>query len=60
VHSRDALTLGIEMGQIDTSIDPEFAAQALSGAIFYARLMTSTPLAETTIDQLIDTVLGPD
>lgn len=55
----EALTLGIEAGQIDTTIDPELAAQALSGAIVYARLMTSTPLTETAIDQLIDTVLGP-
>jgi TetR/AcrR family transcriptional regulator, regulator of autoinduction and epiphytic fitness len=56
----DALTSGIKTGQIDASIDPELAAQALSGAIFYARLMTSTPLTETAIDHLIHSVLGPD
>jgi TetR/AcrR family transcriptional regulator, regulator of autoinduction and epiphytic fitness len=56
----DALTLGIDEGQVDASTDPELAAQALSGAIFYARLMTTTPLTETAIDQLIDTMLGPD
>ena len=56
----DALTLGIEKEEVDRAIDPELAAHALSGAIFYARLMTSTPLTETVIDQLIETVLGPD
>jgi AcrR family transcriptional regulator len=56
----DALTLGIEAEEVDTSIDPDLAAQALSGAIFYARLVTSTPLTEPAIDQLIHTVLGPD
>lgn len=55
----DALAQGVETGQVDASIDPELAAQALSGAIFYARLMTSTPLTEPAIDQLIHTVLRP-
>ena len=56
----DALSLGIKTGQLDRTIDPQLAAHALSGAIFYARLMTSTPLTEAAIDKLIDTVLGPD
>jgi TetR/AcrR family transcriptional regulator, regulator of autoinduction and epiphytic fitness len=56
----DALILSIEAGQVDRTIDVELAAQALSGAIFYARLMTSTPLTGTGIDQLINTVLGAD
>lgn len=55
----DALTLGADTGQIDRAIDPELTAHALSGAIFYARLMTSTPMTAMAIDQLIDTVLGP-
>jgi TetR/AcrR family transcriptional regulator, regulator of autoinduction and epiphytic fitness len=54
----NAVGLGIDAGQIDTTIDPELAAYALSGAIFYARLMTSTPIAGADIDQLITTVLG--
>ena len=55
----DAVASGIDAGQIDATIDPELAAHALSGAIFYARLMTSTPMTESDIDQLITTVLSP-
>ncbi|MFA9431746.1 TetR/AcrR family transcriptional regulator [Egicoccus sp. AB-alg2] len=55
----DALAQGIALGQIDATVDPELAAQALSGAIFYARLMTSTPMTGTAIDQLLAAVLGP-
>jgi TetR/AcrR family transcriptional regulator, regulator of autoinduction and epiphytic fitness len=55
----DAIALGIDAGEIDETIDPELAAHALSGAIFYARLMTSTPLTGKAIDQLITTVLDP-
>jgi TetR/AcrR family transcriptional regulator of autoinduction and epiphytic fitness len=55
----DAVALGIDAGHIDETIDPELAAHALSGAIFYARLMTSTPMTGIAIDQLITTVLRP-
>jgi TetR/AcrR family transcriptional regulator, regulator of autoinduction and epiphytic fitness len=55
----DAVASGIDAGQIDDTIDPELAAHALSGAIFYARLMTSTPMTQSDIDQLITTVLSP-
>lgn len=55
----DAVTLAINAGEIHGTIDPELAAHALSGAIFYARLMTSTPMTERAIDELLTTVLGP-
>jgi TetR/AcrR family transcriptional regulator, regulator of autoinduction and epiphytic fitness len=55
----DAITLGITTGEVDGTLDPELAAHALSGAIFYARLMTSTPLTGRAIEQLITTVLRP-
>lgn len=54
----DAIARGIDEGQMDATMDPELAAHALSGAIFYARLMTSTPMTGQVIDQLITTVLG--
>lgn len=55
----DAIAFGIDAGHIDATVDPELAANALSGAIFYARLMTSTPMSGTAVDRLITTVLGP-
>lgn len=55
----DAIGHAIEAGQVDASIDPELAAHALSGAIFYARLMTTTPMEAPAIDRLVTTVLGP-
>lgn len=55
----DAVASGIAARQVDAAVDAELAAHALSGAIFYARLMTSTPMTGTDIDHLITTVLGP-
>lgn len=54
----EAITHGAEHGHIGAT-DPELAAHALSGAIFYARLMTATPMSPETVDRLIITVLGP-
>ena len=54
----DAIALGVDAGEIEATIDPELAAYALSGAVFYARLMTATPMSTTAVDQLIVTVLG--
>lgn len=53
----DAVTRAAEAGDID-SLDPGLAADALAGALFYARFMTSTRLTSETIDRLITTVLG--
>lgn len=54
----DAVALGIAAKPVDAAVDPELAVHALSGAIFYARFMTSTPMTGTDMDQLITTVLG--
>lgn len=54
----DAIRAGIDTGSIDEAVDPELAAYALAGAIFYARLMTPTRLDEAAIDGLLTTVLG--
>lgn len=55
----EAIAAAIEAGLVDAAVDPDLAAQALSGAIFYARLMTATPLSASAIDRLVPTVLGP-
>lgn len=54
-----AIASGVDDGEFDGSIDPELAAQALAGAVFYARLMTPEVPSGTTLDRLITTVLGP-
>jgi TetR/AcrR family transcriptional regulator of autoinduction and epiphytic fitness len=60
---RAALTavirLGIEDGELPTHLDPELAALALSGPIFYRRLMTADPLPAEDIPALVRQVLGP-
>lgn len=39
--------------------DPEVAADALSGAVFYRRLMTARPVTADDVPALVDQVLGP-
>jgi TetR/AcrR family transcriptional regulator of autoinduction and epiphytic fitness len=60
---RSALTAvirnGIEQGEFPAHLDPEMAALALSGPLFYRRLMTSSPLPATEIPRLVRQVLGP-
>lgn len=60
---RSALTLvirkGIEEGEFPGHLDPEMAALALSGPLFYRRLMTATPFAAADIPRLVRQVLGP-
>jgi TetR/AcrR family transcriptional regulator, regulator of autoinduction and epiphytic fitness len=60
---RSALTAvirkGIEDGALPTHLDPELAALALSGPVFYRRLMTAEPLPATDIPCLVRQVLGP-
>lgn len=53
----DAIKTGIDAGSVDETVDPELAAYALAGAIFYARLMTPAPLDGPAIDRLVTTVL---
>jgi AcrR family transcriptional regulator len=50
---------GIEAGELPTHLDPELAALALSGPIFYRRLMTATPLPAADIPGLVRQLLGP-
>lgn len=60
---RSALTAvlrkGIEEGELPSHLDPELAALALSGPIFYRRLMTASPLPVNEIPRLVQQVLGP-
>jgi AcrR family transcriptional regulator len=60
---RSALTAvirkGIEEEELPAHLDPEFTALALSGPIFYRRLMTATPLPPADIPRLVRQVLGP-
>jgi AcrR family transcriptional regulator len=60
---RSALTAvirkGIETGELPTHLEPELAALALSGPIFYRRLMTANPLPAADIPHLVRQVLGP-
>ena len=60
---RSALTAvirkGIEEGELPPHLDPELAALALSGPIFYRRLMTANPLPAADVRHLVRQVLGP-
>jgi hypothetical protein len=40
-------------------VDPEYAADALAGAVFYRRLMTDAPLRVEQVNPLLRSVLGP-
>jgi TetR/AcrR family transcriptional regulator of autoinduction and epiphytic fitness len=55
----DAIAAGIEAGDLPARLDPELAALALLGPIFYRRLMTGEPFEPARVAALIDTVLGP-
>lgn len=50
---------GIEEGGLPAHLDPELAALALSGPVFYRRLMSANPLAADDIPGLVEQVLGP-
>jgi AcrR family transcriptional regulator len=49
---------GIAAGDFPAHLDPELAASALLGVIFFRRLMTSTPFAPERAGDLVATVLG--
>lgn len=55
----DTIAAGIACGDLPPTIDPELASLALSGALFYRRLMTAEPFDSAQIPGLMDTVLGP-
>jgi TetR/AcrR family transcriptional regulator of autoinduction and epiphytic fitness len=50
---------GVADGEFRAGVDPERAAPALLGPIFYQRLMTSEPFDPHRAGDLIDMVLGP-
>ena len=50
---------GIEGGELPAHLDPELAAQALSGPIFYRRLMTANAMPAADVPGLVRQVLGP-
>jgi AcrR family transcriptional regulator len=53
------IAAGVATGDFPARVDPELAAFAVLGAIFFCRLMTNTPLPEERVAALIDTVFGP-
>jgi AcrR family transcriptional regulator len=54
-----ALAEAREDGSIESHVDPEYAADALAGAVFYRRLMTDAPLRVEQVNPLLRSVLGP-
>jgi TetR/AcrR family transcriptional regulator of autoinduction and epiphytic fitness len=55
----DAIADGIAAGDFPPEADPEEASLAMSGALFYRRLMTDRPYHPDDTTALIATVLGP-
>lgn len=55
----DALTRLRATGGARPGLDPDRAAEALAGAVFYRRLMTPTRLAPEEVEPLVASVLGP-
>ena len=53
------LKQGIEDGEFPKHLNPNLASLALSGAIFYRRLMTATPLSASDVPRVMRQVLGP-
>jgi TetR/AcrR family transcriptional regulator, regulator of autoinduction and epiphytic fitness len=54
----DTIAAGVADGQFAARIDPDAASAALSGALFYRRLMTADASDADFITRLVDTVLG--
>lgn len=54
----DVIATGVAAGELPRGLDPDLAARALSGAVFYGRLMTGAPLGPNAVPALVDTVLG--
>lgn len=54
----DVIGTHVARGQLASTLDPELAALALSGPIFYSRFMTGRAFPPERVDDLIDTVLG--
>ena len=56
----DAIATGIQTGEFDERLNARTAATALSGAIFYRRLIMKEPFSRRQVKTLIETVFGPD
>jgi AcrR family transcriptional regulator len=54
----DTIAAGRDVGEFPSHIDPDTAAVALAGAMFYRRLMTPDAPDADFITRLVDTVLG--
>lgn len=54
----DAIAEGMAAGELPSGVDPELAALALLGPIFYRRLMSSQPFDPAQAGELVDLVLG--
>jgi AcrR family transcriptional regulator len=54
----ELISQGITTSDFPPRVDPEIAAFALLGTIFFCRLMTSTPFPQERVRDLVDTVFG--
>ncbi len=54
-----AIAEGVATGDFPATLDPELAALALVGPIFYSRLMSGVRFDAQRVGDLVDTVLGP-
>ncbi len=54
----DAIAAGVDDGQFPARVDAEVASAALSGAVFYRRLMAADVADAEFIGALLETVLG--
>lgn len=54
----DVIAQGVAAGDFPSHVDPELAALALLGAIFFRRLMTSAPFEPERAKDLVDALLG--
>ena len=54
----DLINRGIAAGETSAGIDPELAAQALLGPVFYARFLTSRRFSPDRAGELVTAVLG--
>lgn len=55
----ETIVAGVADGELPERVDPDAAATALSGALFYRRLATAESPDADFLRRLIDTVLGP-
>ncbi|HET9897849.1 MAG TPA: TetR-like C-terminal domain-containing protein [Streptosporangiaceae bacterium] len=62
-HRRQSLTdliaEGVSSGELAVGTDPELAARAILGAVFYGRLMSPDPFDPSRAEDLVRAVLRP-